>query len=79
MGIPCVISSAIPEAAIVSNLVHRMSPNATDKEWAEQLQNFKVDSIKYNGIENWDMNIVIKKLEYIYQQAVSSNTNMIQQ
>lgn len=79
MGIPCVISSAIPEAAVVSNLVHRMPQNATSKEWAEQLQNFRVNSIIYNGIENWDMNVVIKKLEYIYQQAVSNNANTTHQ
>lgn len=73
MGIPCVISDAIPEAAIVSNLVLRMQRNATSKQWAEQLANPKIVEPEYFGIEKWDMNAVVKQLEELYLQELSRN------
>lgn len=73
MGIPCVISDAIPEAAIVSNLVFRMQKNATSKQWAEQLANPKIVEPEYFGIEKWDMNVVVKQLEELYLQELSKN------
>ena len=66
MQTQCVISSAVPDAAIVSSLVYRMPQDATAKEWAEKLLNFKADSIKFNGIEEWDMGNVIRMLENLY-------------
>jgi glycosyltransferase involved in cell wall biosynthesis len=62
----CVISSAVPDAAIVSNLVYRMPKNASANEWAEILLNFKVNSVQYDGLENWDMGNVIRTLENLY-------------
>ena len=73
MGIPCVISDAIPEAAIVSNLVFRMQKNSTPKQWAEQLGNPQIVEPEYFGIEKWDMNTVVKQLEELYLQDLSRN------
>lgn len=70
MGIPCVISSAIPEAAVVSNLVCRMPENASAKKWAEQL-NCCHNNPEYFGIEKWDMNIVVRQLEELYVHELS--------
>ena len=66
MGVPCVISEAIPHAAVVSNLVFRMQKDSTPKQWAEQLIDAKVAELKYFGMEKWDMNIVVKQLEELY-------------
>ena len=71
MGVSCVISSAIPEAAVVSNLVHRMEKNAPAKEWAEQLNKIETIEPQYFGIEKWDMNVVIKQLEELYLREMS--------
>ena len=68
MGVPCVISYAIPQAAVVSNLVYRMPQNSTPEEWANVMNDFFVDNIEYYGIEKWDMNLVVKQLENLYEQ-----------
>ena len=66
MGVPCVISEAIPQAAVVSNLVFRMGKDSTPTQWADRLSDAKVPELKYFGIEKWDMNIVVKQLEELY-------------
>ena len=73
MGVPCVISNAIPEAAIVSNLVFRMPKDTTPEQWAERLNKTKAIEPKYFGIEKWDMNVVVKQLEELYLQAFARN------
>ena len=68
MGIPCVISNAIPQEAVISNLVNRMGENATPLDYAQALKNARVDKIEYHGLEKWDMKTVVKQLEDIYIQ-----------
>jgi hypothetical protein len=43
-----------------------MPKNASANEWAEILLNFKVNSVQYDGLENWDMGNVIRTLENLY-------------
>jgi hypothetical protein len=50
-----------------------MQRNATSKQWAEQLANPKIVEPEYFGIENWDMNAVVKQLEELYLQELSRN------
>lgn len=71
MGVPSVISNAIPEEAVVSNLVCRMKADASPTDYADVLMNFQVNKVEYYGIEKWDMNIVVKQLENIYIQSMS--------
>ena len=66
MGVPCVISNAIPQEAVISNLVHRMDENATPADYARILNDFQVNKVEYNGLEEWDMKVVIKQLENVY-------------
>jgi len=68
MGIPCVISNAIPQEAVISNLVHRMDENATPADYANALNNAHIDKVEYQGLEKWDMKTVVKQLEDIYIQ-----------
>lgn len=70
MGVPCVISNAIPQEAVISNLVYRMEENATPADYANALNNAHIDKIEYHGLEKWDMKIVIKQLESIYIQKL---------
>ena len=71
MGVPCVVSDAIPEAAIVSNLVLRMPKDSTPLQWSERLTGTGSIHPEYFGIEKWDMSIVVKELENLYLQEVS--------
>ena len=66
MGLECVISDAVPEAAVVSNLVTRVELTRSPEEWAEEIMNFHVENVEYYGIENWDMNNVVSSLEELY-------------
>lgn len=71
MGIPCVVSDAVPDAAIVSNLVSKMPKNSTPLQWAERLKELSSIHPEYFGIEKWDMRVVVKQLENLYLQEIS--------
>ena len=64
----CVISSAIPSAAVVSNYVNRMPPDASLDKWVSAILKSHDESIEYYDIEKWDMNNVIHKLESLYSE-----------
>ncbi len=66
MGLPCIISNMVPEAADVSNLIKRMDLAQSAKEWAEMAMNFKVDRVEYYDIDAWDMECVVRVLESYY-------------
>lgn len=66
IGLECIISNAVPDAAIVSNLIKRVDLTASASEWAEEIVNFHVDKTEYLGIEEWDMNQVVRHLEEFY-------------
>lgn len=65
-GLECVVSDTVPKAAIVSNLVKQLSLDLSAEAWAEEIRNFKVDSVEYQGIEEWNMSHVVQKLEELY-------------
>ena len=65
-GLPCIVSSAVPEAATVSNLVKKLELGAGAEVWAEEVERFCVDSVVYDGIEEWDMEQIIRSLEKLY-------------
>ena len=67
-GLECIISEAVPNEAIVSNLVKKLDLSLSAEVWAEEVMDFNVDSVEYCGMDAWDMNSVIKKLEHIYVQ-----------
>lgn len=66
IGLECIISHVVPDAAIVSNLVKKVDLNASAAEWAEEIVNFHVDRTEYYGIEEWDMRQVVLRLEEFY-------------
>lgn len=71
MGVPCVVSDAIPEAANVSNLVVKMPKDSVPLQWAEKQNGACSIHPEYFGIEKWDMSIVVKQLENLYLQEIS--------
>lgn len=69
IGLECVISHVVPDAAIVSNLVKKVNLKASAEEWAQEILNFHVETVEYDGIEQWDMKQVVRQLENYYEQV----------
>ena len=67
MKLPCFAASSVPKAAEISNLVKWIDLDKSAKAWAEEINQFTVEKIQYHGLEEWDMNYVIKSLEKIYE------------
>lgn len=66
IGLECVISHVVPDAAIVTNLVKKVNLNASATEWAEEIEHFHIEEVQSLGIEEWDMNEVVLRLEEYY-------------
>ena len=66
-GIPCIASDAVPKAAVVSNLVKQLGLKLSAKEWAEEILGWEVETIESKGLEAWDMNKVVLRLEEYYE------------
>ena len=73
MKTPVIISSGVSEASILSNLVIRMKPNADTAAWVHAIEESHIDNIEYYGIDQWDLNVVIKQLEKLYIDSQSQN------
>ena len=67
IGLECIISHVVPDAAIVSNFVKKVQLDESAEKWAEVVLEFHVDKKEYFGIEDWDMNHVVLKLEEYYE------------
>lgn len=65
-GLLCVASSAVPQAATVSNLVKCLELEAGADVWAEEISKFHVDTVKYDGMEAWDVEEIVRSLEKLY-------------
>ena len=66
IGLECVISHVVPDAAIVTNLVKKVDLKASANVWAEEVQKFHVNEVKSLGIEKWDIKQVVLQLEEYY-------------
>ena len=68
-GIPCFVSENVSDAVKISNLINYLSLDLSAEEWAKAILNYKKSPIKYYGIQEWDMKVVIKHLENIYEKT----------
>lgn len=66
IGLECVISDKVPDAAIVSNLAKKLPLELSAEKWAEAVLESDVGNVEYFGIESWDMKQVVHDLEKIY-------------
>ena len=66
IGLECVISHVVPDAAVVTNLVKKVDLNAPLETWVETIESFHVEEVEPRGIEEWDMNQVVLRLEEYY-------------
>lgn len=65
-GLPCVISLAVPQEAVVSNLVQKLDLECSAQDWAETILQFCPKETIYDGMDAWDMREVIHSLEELY-------------
>ena len=67
MQVPCVVSSSVTKAVQISNLVKTLDLEAGVEAWAKEIENSAVEEVRYDGLEVWDMNNVVRRLEMIYE------------
>lgn len=70
MNLPCFISNNVPQHAIISNLVTRISINISPTQWANSIMNYKKPKKIILDYKEWDMNSIIRKLEEIYIRTI---------
>lgn len=64
--LPCFVSDKVPEYAVISNLVTRLSLSDGAKKWAETILSYhKPERIIVNDTD-WNISEITKKLEQIY-------------
>lgn len=68
-GLPCVVSTAVPEDTCISNKVRYMSLDEPPQKWAEELMRLVQDDspICYNNLETWDLNESVRRLGIMYK------------
>lgn len=69
-GIKCLASSVLPVDTKISNYIEYLSLHEPANRWAEKAIEMKMLNIpiEYSGIEQWNMNCIIKKLFDVYKQ-----------
>ena len=68
IGIPCIASSAVPDAAKISNLMKTLDLHFSADIWADEIEKFQIDEIEYYGAEEWEIKQVVNKMERIYEE-----------
>lgn len=68
MGVPCIASAAVPDAAKISNLIKKIDLALPIDVWIKEIEDFSVESIQYHGLEEWDIRQVVKKMEKLYEE-----------
>ena len=66
-GLRCIVSSNVPCAATISNLVCRKDLKETPTKWAESALDKWDRDVEYYNVEKWDMREIVKELAMIYE------------
>ena len=68
-GLPCIVSTAVPKDACISNKICYMSLDEPSHKWAEELIRLAEDDspICYNNLEAWDLNESVRRLGEMYK------------
>ena len=66
VGIPCFVSDSIPKYACISNYVSFLSLNDSPSLWAFNIFNYSKPKKMILDDKNWDIRVIIKKLENLY-------------
>lgn len=65
-GVHCVVSDAVPNEAFRSNLISKLSLNDSIDVWANMCMEPKCNIKEYGNLQDYNIDIVIKKLENYY-------------
>lgn len=73
-GLPCVVSTGVPENACISNKLKFLNLEQGAEVWADELLKLCEDTtpIQYSGIEEWDIRHNVKQLEKMYEEAMAN-------
>ena len=73
-GLPCVVSTGVPENACISNKLKFLNLEQGAEVWADELLKLCEDTtpIQYSGIEGWDIRHNVKQLEKMYEEAMAN-------
>lgn len=66
--LPCFISTNVPDATIISNLVTKISLETTSKKWSEIILSYKIPKTIELNDKEWDIKQIVKRLEKLYMQ-----------
>ena len=67
-GIPAIVSDVVTEDMRISNLIRYKNINESVVLWVDEIERFKVDSVEYYNIEDWDIINIVKQLELMYEE-----------
>lgn len=70
-GLPCIVSDAINEEAVLTSNVKILSLNGGIDVWAEAIIKFCKSNETYNCVNKYDLNNIIGSLETIYSNLVN--------
>lgn len=70
MKLPCFISEGVPDGAIISNLVTKLSLDLPEHIWASKIIYYQKPKLVNLNDENWNIKKVINKLENIYLEGI---------
>lgn len=70
MKLPCFKSDVVPNYAIISNLVTTLSLDDNPYIWADKVLNYKYPAKININEKEWDIKMVVQKLEKIYQDKI---------
>ena len=72
-GLWTIASNVVPESTRISNHIEYLDLSTSPKYWAEKILALKSckTPIEYYGLENWEMDNVVKKLHEIYKSSMT--------
>lgn len=69
--LPCVISDAVPEHAVISNYVRVIKLTDDDSVWVDAVTTPFPDAISYTNLDDWNMEHVVEKLLALYREKLN--------
>lgn len=66
-GLRCIVSNTVTSEIAISNLIKFKNIDDNPLEWAEIALDCKETDIHYSGVEEWDIDNVVRKLEKLYE------------
>lgn len=69
-GLPCFVSTGVPEDTRISNLINFIPLSSGPAEWADKIISYCKPKTEYYNVEQWDIKNTIEKLKKIYLREI---------